>query len=63
MPELITEGDTMREALTNAEDAVSAVLEAFEDLGRPLPSFLQPLALGAPICNPSSSVRFLDSRL
>jgi len=40
MPELITEGDTVREALTNAEDALSAVLEAFEDLGGPLPSFL-----------------------
>ena len=37
LPELITEGDTVRDALTNAEDALAAVLEAFEDLGRPPP--------------------------
>jgi antitoxin HicB len=49
LPELITEGDTVRDALTNAEDALAAVLEAFEELGRPLPSFVQPVAPGAPI--------------
>ena len=49
LPELITEGDTVRDALTNAEDALLAILEAFEDLGRPLPSFLQPVTPGAPI--------------
>jgi len=32
LPELITEGDTVREALTNAEDALAAVLEAFEEV-------------------------------
>ena len=49
LPELISEGDTVRDALTNAEDALAAVLEALEDLGRPRPSFLQPVAPGAPI--------------
>jgi antitoxin HicB len=49
LPELITEGDTVREALANAEDALAAVLEALEELGRSAPSFLQPLAPGAPI--------------
>ena len=49
LPELITEGDTLRDALRNAEDALAAVLEAFEDLGRPVPSFLQPVTPGAPI--------------
>jgi antitoxin HicB len=43
LPELITEGDSVEEALANAEDALTAVIEAFEDLGRPLP-------LGVPHC-------------
>ena len=44
LPELITEGDTIAEALANAEDAChaedafAAVVEIYEDRGRPLPS-------------------------
>ncbi len=38
LPELITEGDTLAEALANAEDAFAAVAEIYEDGGRPLPS-------------------------
>ena len=38
LPELITEGDTVSEALANAQDALSAVIETYEDLGRPLPA-------------------------
>ena len=38
LPELITEGDTLAEALANAEDAFAAVAEIYEDQGRPLPS-------------------------
>lgn len=37
-PELITEGDTFEEAVRNADDAVRAVLELYEDLGKPLPA-------------------------
>ena len=37
LPELITEGDTIAEALVNAEDAFAVVLEIYEDEGRPLP--------------------------
>jgi antitoxin HicB len=37
LPELVTEGDTLDEALANARDALAAVVEAYEDLGRPLP--------------------------
>jgi len=50
VPELITEGDTIAEALTNVQDALVAILEAYEDLGRPLPLVLRKLAvdLGAP---------------
>ncbi|MCY3707446.1 MAG: type II toxin-antitoxin system HicB family antitoxin [Caldilineaceae bacterium] len=40
LPELITEGDTMVEALANVEDAFCAVVEIYEDRGRPLPSSL-----------------------
>ena len=38
LPELITEGDTMSEAVANAEDAFAAVVEIYEDRGRALPS-------------------------
>ena len=31
LPELITEGDTVAEALINAEDAFAAVVEIYED--------------------------------
>ena len=37
IPELITEGDTISEALANAEDAFAVVLEIYEDEGRTLP--------------------------
>ena len=37
LPELITEGDTIEEALANTEDAFMVVLEIYEDEGRPLP--------------------------
>ena len=46
LPELITEGDSVEEALANAEDAFAAVIEAFQDLGRPLPPVLNPLNSG-----------------
>ena len=38
--ELITEGDTVSEALANVEDAFGAVVEIYQDRGRPLPSSL-----------------------
>ena len=37
LPELITEGGSVSEALANAEDAFAAVVEIYEDQGRPLP--------------------------
>jgi len=49
LPELITEGETVQEAMQNANDALQAVIEAFEDLGRPLPPVLQPAQSSAPI--------------
>ena len=38
LPELVTEGDTLDDALANARDALAAVVEAYEDLGRTLPA-------------------------
>ena len=37
LPELVTEGDSVDEALTNVRDALAAVIEAYDDLGRSLP--------------------------
>ena len=41
LPELLTEGDTLDEALHNVRDALAAVVETYEDLGRPLPANLR----------------------
>ncbi len=45
LPELITEGDTIAEALANVEDALLAIIEAYQDLDRPLPPVLGRVAL------------------
>lgn len=37
LPELVTEGDTLEEALEHVRDALKAVIEIYEDLGKPLP--------------------------
>jgi len=41
LPELITEGDTFDEAMANVHDALAAVIEAYQDLGRTLPPNIQ----------------------
>lgn len=41
LPELVTEGDTADEALTNVRDALAAVIETYRDLNRPLPPTLR----------------------
>jgi antitoxin HicB len=40
LPELITEGDTLQEAVDNVHDAIEAVIEIHEDLKKPLPANL-----------------------
>ena len=37
LPELLTEGDTLEEAVDHVRDALAAVVELYEDLGKPLP--------------------------
>jgi antitoxin HicB len=38
LPELVTEGDTVEDALENVRDALAAVIEAFQETGRSIPS-------------------------
>ena len=49
LPELITEGESIKDALSNAEDALQAVIESYSDLKKELPSVLQALPLKAPV--------------
>ena len=44
LPNLITEADTLEEVIPNISDALSALIEAYQDLNQPLPSVLQPIA-------------------
>ena len=37
LPELLTEGDTVAEALADVQDALAAVVESSQELGRSLP--------------------------
>ena len=41
LPELVTEGDTVEEALDNVKDALAAVVETYQELGRSLPKNAQ----------------------
>ncbi|MBI1927560.1 type II toxin-antitoxin system HicB family antitoxin [Candidatus Poribacteria bacterium] len=41
LPELVTEGDSLDEALENVKDALAAVIELYQDLGRSLPQNTQ----------------------
>ena len=40
LPGLVTEGDTVAEAMSNVEDALVAILELYEDTGKDMPSGL-----------------------
>lgn len=41
LPELVTEGDTVEEALSNVKDALAAVVEIYEGLGAAGPVFAE----------------------
>ncbi|OGP58110.1 MAG: toxin-antitoxin system, antitoxin component, HicB family protein [Deltaproteobacteria bacterium RBG_13_61_14] len=49
LPELVTEGDSLEEALANVRDALEAALETYEDLGKPLPANLRQDSQAEPI--------------
>ena len=41
LPNLITEADTLKEFIPNVSDALSALIEAYQDLGRAFPNLAQ----------------------
>lgn len=49
LPELITEGDTVEEALAHAREAFALVLEMYQEEGRTLPPHLLQDAISASI--------------
>lgn len=66
LPELVTEGDTGEEALDNVQDALAAVVEAYEDLGRTLPSNMRvadttDVWLETVVTTPRSIARLLEN--
>jgi antitoxin HicB len=50
LPEMTTEGDTVEEALQNVRDALEATIEAYQDLGRPLPANVEISDTTSPVC-------------
>ncbi|HLO33453.1 MAG TPA: type II toxin-antitoxin system HicB family antitoxin [Anaerolineales bacterium] len=49
LPELITEGDNIQDALQNANDALAAIVGALKELNRPLPPVLQATKENTPL--------------
>ncbi len=49
LPEMVTEGDNVEEALANVADALRATIELYSDLGRALPGSLRQIAAADPI--------------
>ena len=49
LPELVTEGDSLDEALDRVKDALAAVVEAYHDLGRSLPLNTQIQDVNSPV--------------
>lgn len=49
LPELLTEGDTLEEAMDNVKDALEAVIEAYQDLGKPLPQNIKLAQADSPV--------------
>lgn len=43
LPSLITEADSLDQVIPNVADALAALIEAYQDLKKPLPTILQPL--------------------
>lgn len=49
LPELITEGENVQDALQNANDALAAIVEGLKELKRPLPPALQATKENTPL--------------
>lgn len=44
LPELVTEVDNADEVVPNVADAVAAIIEAYQELNKPMPDVLKPFA-------------------
>ena len=49
LPELVTKGDSLEEAIGNVQDALEAVIETYEDVQKPFPPNLRQDPGNAPI--------------
>jgi antitoxin HicB len=49
VPELLTEGETLEEAMANLQDAFAAVMELYQDLGKSFPTNAIQEATATPI--------------
>ena len=49
LPELVTEGDSLDEALGNVKEALVTVIEAYTELGRPIPRNAQIADANSPV--------------
>ena len=49
LPELVTEGNSLDEALENVKDALAAVIEVYQDLGWSLPQNTQIPDVNSPV--------------
>ncbi|WP_435020585.1 type II toxin-antitoxin system HicB family antitoxin [Tundrisphaera sp. TA3] len=49
LPELVTEGDSVEDAIENVRDALAAVLEIYRDSGRMLPDYLAVGSAAGPV--------------
>lgn len=49
LPELITEGNSVDEALANVRDALAAVVEIYQDAGKALPAGIQQHESAGPV--------------
>ena len=53
LPNLVTEADILEEVIPNVADALSALIEGYEDLRQPLPIVLQALPSGSTLWSDS----------
>lgn len=49
LPNLITEADSFDEVIPNVADALAALIEAYQDLNKPLPDVLRALSHNSPM--------------
>ncbi len=49
LPDLVTEGDSIEDALENVRDALAAVIQAYQETGRTLPPNLAVTDPAAPV--------------